>query len=75
MNNKELQQHGESESGIREIVETFTMPNDVIVDPFVGEGTVALVAKQLKRRFIGIVKDPNSVEITKARLQLNERKA
>jgi site-specific DNA-methyltransferase (adenine-specific) len=35
-----------------------TQPDDFVLDPFFGVGTVGLVAKQLKRRFVGIELNP-----------------
>ncbi len=42
--------------------------NDVILDPFIGSGTTALACNELHRRWIGIERNPEYVEICKARL-------
>jgi len=35
-------------------IKLFTQPDDVVLDPFLGSGTAALVAHELKRKYIGI---------------------
>lgn len=44
-------------------------PGDVVLDPFLGSGTTALAAKHLDRRYIGIEREVEYVEIAKARLK------
>lgn len=39
---------------IRKILDYSTVPNDFVIDPFVGSGQVAFVCKQMKRNCIGI---------------------
>ena len=39
-----------------------TSPGDVILDPFLGTGTTAVVAKRLHRHFVGIERHPAYVE-------------
>jgi modification methylase len=41
---------------------------DVVLDPFTGSGTTAVVAKRLGRNFIGIERDPAYAEAAKARI-------
>lgn len=41
---------------------------DVVLDPFLGSGTTALAAKQLGRKYIGIEREQEYVEIAKARI-------
>jgi modification methylase len=41
---------------------------DVVLDPFLGSGTTAVVAKRLGRRFIGIERDRTYADAAKARL-------
>lgn len=43
----------QSESGVQGLVEIFSQPNDLVVDPFAGSGTFGVVAKKMGRRFIG----------------------
>ncbi|MDD1703639.1 MAG: site-specific DNA-methyltransferase [Methanoregula sp.] len=38
----------------RRVMKLFSYQNDIVLDPFCGVGTTALVARKLKRRFIGI---------------------
>jgi modification methylase len=46
-----------------------TSPGDIIVDPFLGTGTTAAVAKRLHRHFIGIERHPAYVEAAWGRLR------
>lgn len=43
---------------------------DIILDPFMGAGTTALVAKQLSRHYLGIELVQDYIDIAKARLNL-----
>ncbi len=43
--------------------------SDIILDPFLGSGTTAVAAKQLKRKFIGIEISPRYCEISRQRLR------
>lgn len=45
---------------------------DVVLDPFAGSGTTVRMAKDLKRRYIGIEVNPEYVDIIRNRLQDNE---
>lgn len=46
---------------------------DVVFDPFVGSGTTAVVAKKLKRHFIGIEKEKEYVAYTLKRLAVADK--
>jgi modification methylase len=41
---------------------------DLVLDPFLGSGTTAAVAKRLRRRFIGIERDPDYAALARDRL-------
>lgn len=47
-------------------------PGDVILDPFLGSGTTAAVAKRLGRRFIGIERDATYADAAQARIDAVE---
>ncbi len=59
---------GQSESGIASLVEAFTEPGDLVIDPFLGGGTTALVCRDLGRRFIGCDIDAAAVSTARERL-------
>jgi site-specific DNA-methyltransferase (cytosine-N4-specific) len=48
-----------------------TKPNDYVLDPFFGSGTVGLVAQDLDRNFIGIELNPDYIDIAYRRLRHN----
>jgi modification methylase len=45
-----------------------TKPGDVVLDPFLGTGTTAAVAKRLGRRWIGIERDPQYAVLAERRI-------
>lgn len=52
-----------------ELVELFTDPDDVVLDPFAGSGTTGVACLRLGRRFIGIEKDAGFAQVATERLQ------
>ena len=42
---------------------------DIILDPFMGSGTVGVVAKRLKRKYIGIELNPKYIEMAEKRIK------
>lgn len=56
----------QSKSGVGYLIEMFTKPNDLIVEPFAGSGTTLLVAKQKGRRVIGAEIDEQTYNIAKS---------
>ena len=65
---KDKHEWGQSESGVDALIEYFTKPNDLILDPCCGGGTTLSSARKLKRRCIGIDIDERCITTTKARL-------
>jgi DNA modification methylase len=48
---------------VRRIILNFTNENDLVLDPFIGTGKTAKIAKQLKRNFLGFELDENNIKI------------
>lgn len=65
---KEHHDWGQSETGMAALVERFTKPGDLILDPFLGAGTTGVVAVRLGRQFIGCDIDPLCVEQSRRRI-------
>lgn len=51
-----------------ELVELFTDPDDIVLDPYCGSGTTGVACLRLGRRFIGIEKDAAYAKVAHDRL-------
>lgn len=56
-----------------ELVELFTDPGELILDPFAGSGTTGVAAVRLGRRFIGIEREPKYAAIARERIAAEVR--
>jgi len=54
---------------IRRLVLGFTNAEDLILEPFLGSGTVGSVAVELNRKFVGFELNPSYCEIAKKRIE------
>ena len=52
----------------RWLISRFSKENDIILDPFLGSGTTAIIAKELKRNFVGIEINPQFCELASSRI-------
>ncbi len=67
-NDKRFHHWGQSESGLADLVERFSQPGDVVLDPFCGGGTTGEVAVALSRRFVGVDVSEVAIETSRRRL-------
>lgn len=59
---------------VEQIIKLTTDKNDIVLDPFVGSGTTAIVAKRLNRRYIGIDINGAYCDMARKRLKSLESK-
>ena len=57
------------EALLERIIQCASNEGDVILDPFMGDGTTMAVAEKLNRKWIGIDQSPVAVKVTAQRLQ------
>ncbi len=57
------------ESLLYRVILSSTEVGDTILDPFFGSGTTGAVAKKLKRRFIGLERDKNYIDVATKRIK------
>ena len=57
---------------LNRIIAASTNEDDVILDPFCGSSTTGVAAKNLGRKYIGIDNELEYIELSKARLQMEE---
>lgn len=56
-----------------ELIELFTNPGELVVDPFCGSGTTGVAAIRLGRRFIGLEVDPTYAALARERLEAESK--
>jgi len=54
---------------VRKILKFSSNPGDIVLDPFLGSGTVAVVSSEMGRRFLGFEVVEDYYEFAKARLE------
>lgn len=54
---------------LRWLLEEYTSPEDIIIDPYVGSGSLLLAARALGRSAIGFEADPQYIAPAVSRLQ------
>jgi len=68
MNDKRFHEWGQSVGGMAQIIERFTVPKQLILDPFCGAGTTGVAALMLDRLFIGCDIDAEAIALSAKRL-------
>ncbi len=68
-NDKRFHHWGQSESGTADLMERLSKPGEMVVDPFVGGGTTAVVAAATGRRFLGSDLERKAIETATYRLK------
>ncbi len=53
---------------LQRIIMASTKPDDVVLDPFFGTGTTGVAAKRLRRRWIGIERERDYIELARKRI-------
>ncbi len=67
-NNKKVHSTQKPESLLYRVILSSSKPNDIILDPFLGSGTTAAVAKKLHRQWIGIEKEEKYIRFAQQRI-------
>lgn len=60
---------GQSQDAFDLLIERYTEPMDIVIDPFLGGGTTGAAAKQLGRRFVGF--EINDESLKRARIRIS----
>lgn len=69
-NGRALHPTQKPEEMLKRIILASSERNDIVLDPFLGSGTTAHVAKKLGRRWIGIEREEKYVKLAKSRLKV-----
>jgi adenine-specific DNA-methyltransferase len=62
-------------SAMKQLIEAFSKPGEIVLDPFIGSGTTAVAAKHLGRRYIGIDIEPKYAAQAQERVRTEGRAA
>ena len=65
---KKLHPTQKPEALLGRVLLSASRPDDLVLDPFCGSGTTGAVAHRLRRRFIGIERDPDYAAAARARI-------
>ena len=66
---KRFHEWGQSLGGMLDIIERFTNPGDVILDPFLGGGTTGAAVVSTGRKFIGVDIEQRNIDISLERIK------
>lgn len=66
---KNFHDWGQTEKGMAEIIERFSVKSDIVLDPFCGAGTTGVSCLKIGRRFIGIDTDEYAIKQSARRLK------
>lgn len=66
---KKLHPTQKPEALLQRIILASSSPGDLVLDPFLGSGTTAVMAKHLRRRWIGIERDSGYIAAARDRLK------
>ncbi len=72
-NNQRSHPTQKPEALLYRIMISSTNQGDTVLDPFLGSGTTAVMAKKLQRNFIGFEKDKDYIKLAKKRLKNTKR--
>ncbi len=67
-NGRKLHPTQKPEALLARVILSASRPDDLVLDPFNGSGTTGAVAKRLRRRFIGIEREPAYAEAARKRI-------
>lgn len=70
---KQIHPTQKPESLMVKLIEDFTLPGELVFDPFFGSGTTAVACQKTQRRFVGFENDAAFYEIAKARVAASEQ--
>jgi len=68
LNGKKAHSTQKPEALLKRVILSSSNPDDIVLDPFMGTGTTAVIAKNLRRNYIGFEKFKNYVKIAKERI-------
>ena len=57
---------------VQQLVEYYSDPGDVVLDPFMGSGTTAIACMRTGRSFVGFEKNPKYYDVIQKRLKAEE---
>lgn len=69
INGKKAHATQKPEALLYRVILASSKPGDIVLDPFLGSGTTAVVAKKLHRHWLGIEVDPNYIQVTRQRIE------
>ena len=72
MNNQRSHPTQKPEALLYRIMVSSTNKDDMVLDPFLGSGTTAVMAKKLQRNFIGFEQDQDYIKLARKRLKNTE---
>ena len=75
LDGKKVHSTQKPENLLSRVIISSTNINDVVLDPFLGSGTTAVISKKYSRRWIGIEKDKNYIDEALKRISSTKRES